>query len=115
MTFVYKVCSKKEWKDASEIGYFSGSEVDKKDGFIHLSTKSQIEVTVSKHFSGQKNLLIIQFEEDKLVNQLKWEISRNGQLFPHYYGNINTELRDKEFNLELGINGVHEFPKNFFS
>jgi uncharacterized protein (DUF952 family) len=54
MQYVYKVCSTKEWADATEVGFFLGSEVDINDGFIHLSTITQIEVTVSKHFAGQK-------------------------------------------------------------
>jgi uncharacterized protein (DUF952 family) len=115
MTYIYKVCSKKEWNDASEIGFYSGSEVDINDGFIHLSTINQIQVTVSKHFAGQEGLLIIQFDEKKIQNKLKWEASRGGDLFPHYYGNIKTKLEDKRFNLDLGINGVHKFPENFFS
>ena len=45
MTYIYKVCSKKEWNDASEVGFYSGSEVDINDGFIHLSTINQIQVT----------------------------------------------------------------------
>jgi len=36
MTYVYKVCSKKEWNDASEVGFYSGSKVDINDGFINL-------------------------------------------------------------------------------
>ena len=115
MTYVYKVCSKKEWSDATEIGLFSGSEIDKKDGFIHLSTINQIQVTVSKHFAGLEELLIIQFDAKKLKNKLKWESSRDRDLFPHYYGNIKTKLEDKRFDLDLGINGVHKFPENFFS
>jgi len=51
----------------------------------------------------------------KIQNKLKWEASRDGDLFPHYYGNIKTKLEDKRFNLDLGINGVHKFPENFFS
>ena len=66
MTYVYKVCSKKEWNDASEVGFYSGSKVDINDGFIHLSTINQIQVTVSKHFAGQEDLLIIQFDENKI-------------------------------------------------
>ena len=50
----------------------------------------------------------------KIQNKLKWEASRDGDLFPHYYGNIQTKLEEKRFNLDLGINGVHKFPENFF-
>ena len=59
--------------------------------------------------------IIIQFKVDKLKTKLKWEISRDNDLFPHYYGHIETDLAEKVFNLDLGPNGVHEFPKNFFS
>ena len=115
MSIVYKICSKSEWDKAVIEKIYTGSEVDNKDGFIHLSTKEQVKVTVLKHFSGQKNLLIIQFKVDKLKTKLKWEISRDNDLFPHYYGHIETDLAEKVFNLDLGPNGVHEFPKNFFS
>ena len=73
MIYIYKVCSKKEWNDASEVGFYSGSEVDINDGFIHLSTINQIQVTVSKHFAGQDGLLIIQFDEKK------YKINLNGK------------------------------------
>jgi len=115
MSLVYKVCSSNEWMDAVRIGFFSGSAVDSRDGFIHLSTKEQVKITVLKHFSGQKNLLMIQFKVAKLKAKLKWEISRDEELFPHFYGHIQTNLADKVFNLDLGPNGLHEFPKNFFS
>ena len=94
MRYVYKVCSIKEWREASEVGFYSGSEIDVSDGFIHLSTITQIEVTVSKHFAGQQNLVIIQFDLKKLENKIKWEPSRAGDLFPHYYGNIKTNIKN---------------------
>ena len=39
--------------------FYAGSEIDNKDGFIHLSTKEQLSETLEKHFRGKKNLLII--------------------------------------------------------
>jgi uncharacterized protein (DUF952 family) len=62
MTLVYKVCSVSEWEEANKINFFLGSAIDIKDGFIHLSTKDQLEVTVSKHFAGQTKLLLIGFD-----------------------------------------------------
>ena len=94
MIFVYKVCSIDEWKKASEKGIYEGSKEDLKDGFIHLSTKKQLKETVSKHFFGQERLLLIAFSIDNLKDKLKWEISRNGKSFPHYYGNIETKFLD---------------------
>ena len=82
---------------------------------VHLSTKEQLKETVVKHFKGQENLLIISFRVIKIDDKLKWEISRNEELFPHYYGNLETNKAEEIYNLNLNTNSVHEFPENFFS
>ena len=115
MNIVYKVCSKDEWDNAILNKFYGGSEIDNKDGFIHLSTKKQLNETVTKHFRGKKNLLVISFSTKKIQDNLKWEVSRNGDLFPHYYGNLETKFAEKTYNLYLNANGIHEFPENFFS
>ena len=115
MNIVYKVCSKDEWDQAILNQFYSGSDVDNKDGFIHLSTKKQLHETVTKHFRGNKNLIIISFSKKKIQDKLKWEVSRNGELFPHYYGNLETKFAKNTFNLYLNAYGIHEFPENFFS
>ena len=115
MSFVYKVCSKDEWCHANLNKFFTGSEIDNEDGSIHLSTKEQLSETVTKHFRGKKNLIIISFSTEKIKNNLKWEVSRNGDLFPHYYGNLETKLVEKIYNLHLTADGIHKFPENFFS
>ena len=61
MNLVYKVSSKDEWDQAILNQFYSGSDVDNKDRFIHLSTKKQLHETVTKHFRGNKNLIIISF------------------------------------------------------
>tara|TARA_B100001964_G_scaffold46771_1_gene52245 strand:+ start:233 stop:481 length:249 start_codon:yes stop_codon:yes gene_type:complete len=38
---VYKILTLDEWEDASKTG-FVVTELDKKDGFVHLSTSSQL-------------------------------------------------------------------------
>ena len=114
MSLAYKICSKNEWENAVTEKFYTGSEVDNKDGFIHLSTKEQLKETVIKHFKGQKNLLIICFRAAVIEDKLKWEISRNEELFPHYYGNLETNKAEEIYNLKLNTNGIHEFPENFF-
>ena len=115
MNLVYKVCSKDEWDQAIFNQSYSGSNVDNKDGFIHLSTKKQLIETVAKHFQGKNNLVIISFNIEKIQDNLKWEVSRNGGLFPHYYGNLETKFVEKIYNLHLTVDGIHKFPENFFS
>jgi uncharacterized protein (DUF952 family) len=85
---IFKIAEAAEWRDAAEKGYYSGSLDDVRDGFIHLSSKSQLRGTLEKHFRGKTGLLLIAFEEARLGPELKWEISRGGQLFPHLYGRL---------------------------
>ena len=92
--FVFKILEHKEWFNNEE--EYKGSLIDLKDGFIHLSSVNQIYLTCKKHFFGRENLIVIYFKIKDLENNLKWEKSRNNDLFPHYYGNLKKEL-----NLEI--------------
>jgi uncharacterized protein (DUF952 family) len=83
----YKVLTADEWV-AFKAGTFQGSPVDKADGFIHLSTASQLTETVDRHFSAQKGLVIAAIDLAALGDAVRWEPSRNGQLFPHVYGHL---------------------------
>jgi uncharacterized protein (DUF952 family) len=86
-TIAYKVLAADEWA-ALNAGTFQGAPIDKADGFIHLSTASQITETVDRHYSGQKGLVIAAIDLAALGDAVRWEPSRNGQLFPHVYGHL---------------------------
>ena len=115
MSFVYKVFSKDEWDHANLNKFYTGSEIDNEDGFIHFSTKEQLGEAVEKYFQGKKDLLIISFSTEKIQDNLKWEVSRNCGLFPHHYGNLETKFAEKIYNLHLNADGIHKFPENFFT
>lgn len=89
MNHVYKISPKIDWQTACAAGAYAGSADDLRDGFIHLSAAHQFEATLARHFAGQSNLVLIAFEESTLAG-LKWETSRDGQLFPHVYGMLPT-------------------------
>ena len=108
MRFLYKILTSAEWRDALGNGVFKGSAVDRRDGFIHLSAGHQLRQTAARHFAGQEALVLVGFAEGDLEN-LKWEPSRGGDLFPHVYGAIPTRLAASVCPLPLD-NGTHRFP-----
>ena len=108
MRILYKILSADQWDAAQATGLFTGSAVDIKDGFIHLSTAEQMRETAARHFTGQDGLVLVGFREEDLAN-LKWEPSRGGELFPHVYGVIETASAVSQDPLSLE-NGVHHFP-----
>ena len=89
---VLKILTSHAWEQARVAGFFRGSEIDIDDGFIHLSTGSQIGETAAKHFRGQRDLVVVAFRAEDLADKLKWEVSRGGDLFPHYYGALPAGL-----------------------
>jgi len=91
VALVYKILSQSEWAEAERDGVFRGSEVDRRDGFIHLSAAHQLEKTVSLWFADRDDLMLAAIEEGYLADALKWESSRGGALLPHYYGSVSIE------------------------
>ncbi len=81
---VYKICDKELWAEARKKGVFDGAEIDLSDGFIHLSTASQVASTLAKHFSGRENLVLAAIDAEA-VGELVYEQARDGDLFPHLY------------------------------
>ena len=83
---IYKICEQALWRAAESEGLFRGAPADTRDGFIHFSTAVQLAETAARHFAGISGLLLVAVDADALGAQLKWEVSRGGDLFPHLYG-----------------------------
>ena len=105
---VYKICSKEEWAEAEKLNFFLGSKVDRRDGYLHLSSGKQVYETAQLHFEGQENLILLEIKTDSL--NIKWEKSRNNAFFPHLYGILPTTEITRVFTLILDENNNHIFP-----
>ena len=86
MATIYKICTRSEWRSAGHDGRYRGSDLDRRDGFIHFSTAAQAGETAAKHFAGQADLMLVAVDAGALGPSLRWERSRGGDLFPHLYG-----------------------------
>jgi uncharacterized protein (DUF952 family) len=82
----YKILTADEMAALERDGSFAGAPVDVQDGYIHLSTAAQLQETIDKHFAGQSGLWLAAVDLEALGDAVKWEPSRGGQLFPHFYG-----------------------------
>ncbi|HEX7791196.1 MAG TPA: DUF952 domain-containing protein [Afipia sp.] len=111
MSTIYKVCSASAWREAERQGAYRGSADDRRDGFIHFSTASQLAATVAKHFAGQTGLFLIAVDAEVLGEMLKWEPSRGGELFPHLYGELDTGAVIEIRGLRTRSDGSHDIPE----
>ena len=107
---IYKVCDQDEWFEAKQKGRYGGAPVDLADGFIHFSTANQLAETLAKHFAGRDNLRLIAVRPEGLGPQLRWEVSRGGDLFPHLYEDL--DVRHVAWDAPLPLEGGrHVLPE----
>ena len=106
----YKVLTADEWA-ALKADAFQGAPIDRADGFIHLSTASQVTETVNRHFSGQKGLVIAAIDLATLGDGVRWEPSRQGQLFPHVYAPLMRKAVIAWCPLGRHANGTVRLPE----
>ena len=107
---IYHICRHIEWDAAQVTGYYKGSSQDVDDGFIHFSTAAQVRTSAAKHRSGQNGLVLISIDPSVLGGALKWESSRDNQLFPHLYGSVKVTDVVRADLIHLDDNGDHIFP-----
>jgi uncharacterized repeat protein (TIGR04076 family) len=108
-TLAYKVLTAEQFM-ALEADRFEGAPIDITDGYIHLSSASQVTETVARHFAGQVGLIIAAIDLRALGGQVRWEISRNGQRFPHLYGRLAKAVVLAHGPVEWGSDGVVRLP-----
>lgn len=107
---IYKIFRGAEWAAFEEQGETEGAPVDLTDGFIHFSAADQVRETAAKHFAGESDLVLVAVEADDLGEDLKWEPSRGGALFPHLYRKLRLEDVSWHRPLPRGADGAHFLP-----
>jgi len=81
----YKIVDAAEWRAAVAEGRYDGAPIDLADGYIHMSAEAQLAETALRHFAGRGDLLLLSVDLTRLGEDLVWEPSRGGALFPHLY------------------------------
>ena len=106
---VYKIVATEEWAEAEAAGAFTGAAIDRADGFIHFSTAEQAPETAAKWFAGRGDLTLAAIDAEALGDDLRWEPSRGGALFPHLYAPLPMSAVVWSRPLPLGSDGGHVF------
>src|SRR5881227_2449985 len=109
MSLIYKIVPEALWRAAEARAEFDGAPVDVADGYIHFSTAAQVRDTAAKHFAGERDLLLLTVEAERLGEALRFERSRGGDLFPHLYGKLQVANVMRVDKLPLHADGGHDF------
>lgn len=107
---IYKITTSDLWATAQQSGIVPRAPIDDADGFMHLSSASQLAETLSLHFKGQSELFVLQVRVDGLGDKLVWETSRGGALFPHLFAPLNLSQVTAFAQTSVGPEGQTDLP-----
>ena len=110
--FIYKICTKSEWEIAKDKKQYMGTKKDLADGFIHFSGEEQVEGTLKKFYTNQKDLILLKVDTLNL-DHLIWEQASDGSMFPHLYSALDLSNVIDEFEVSLKDDGSYDLPANF--
>jgi uncharacterized protein (DUF952 family) len=106
---IYKVLTSGQY-DSAKAGGLVEAPVDVADGYVHFSTATQLQGTLTKWFKGQTGCALLAFDAEDFGAQLKWEKARDGDLFPHVYGRVFAKQARSVWNLDMGPDGAPLAP-----
>ena len=97
---VYKVLTLEEWEEASKIGQIV-TALDQQDGFVHLSSASQLNMTLSLYFLKEEKVILLQINEGDIIEGLTYEYAdKRGGEFAHFYGELSTDKISQSWHLD---------------
>lgn len=97
-------------QDQAAVGFYS-PETFAIEGFIHCSTRGQVVKVADVRFRGQTGLVLLCVDTDKVTAEIRYENLEGGQeLFPHIYGELNTDAVMQVAEFEPGVDGYFALP-----
>lgn len=79
-----------EWDAAQARGTHEPDSL-RTEGFVHCSTPAQIAGVARRFFRGQRGLVLLEIDPDRLGAEVRFENTEGGEeLFPHVYGVIEV-------------------------
>lgn len=114
---ILHITTNNEWEKARHESEYTATSL-KSDGFIHCSTLKQTVDTANIFFKGQKGLVLLCIDENKLKSECRYEDPCGGgkhdpnvgSLFPHIYGPINISAVIKVIDFPPNDDGFFELP-----
>lgn len=110
MAYIYHLIRPSDWEKTLQKDAYKPASL-KDEGFIHFSNKEQVLESAKLHFPDVDQLVLLAVHEKRVKNQLKWEASRKGELFPHLYSKLRLEWIDTTFLLSRNAEGKWEWEE----
>jgi uncharacterized protein (DUF952 family) len=120
MAIIFHITSRDAWAGFDERlkgdpGFYS-SEQFPIDGFIHCSTRDQVLRVADTRFRGRNDLVLLCIDTTAVGAAIRYENLEGGnEMFPHIYGELNTDAVVQVAEFRPGVEGYFELPALFAS
>jgi len=109
---IYHITSRTAWEAAQAASEYSPDSL-KTEGFIHASTGEQVADTANRFYHGQKGLVLLQIDTDRLIPRVRFDpVVESGKekQFPHIYGALNPDAVIQVITFEPDERGSFSLP-----
>lgn len=104
-----------KWEQASQNGRYESDSLHTQ-GFIHCSKPEQVISVANSHFRGQKDLVLLCIDADKVASEIRYENCEGGsELFPHIYGPLNLDAVTSVCEFRTLSDGTFALPKKLLN
>ncbi len=100
MATIFHITTREDWNRAQAEGVYRAESLAT-EGFIHCSTREQVVRTANRFFRAQTGLVLLSIDTDGVAPEIRYENSEgDGELFPHIYGELNTDAVEQVLGFE---------------
>lgn len=108
--FIYKIVTATHWLASQDLDHIPPMPVDIGDGYMHFSTANQLSKTLELYFSGETGVVILAIRTLQVDENLKWEPSRGGDLFPHLFAPLEKSAIAWHKIVDVNASGQCDLP-----
>ena len=87
---IYHIVLPEIWANFKDKKFYYATSLQT-EGFIHCSFAEQIAPVLERYYKTAEKVIILHLDTDKLTSKLVDEPSTNNEIYPHIYGQINSD------------------------
>lgn len=103
------ICLREAWEAACRVGEYRAESLET-EGFIHCSTLEQVVGSANRYYFGRQDLLMLVIDPARLDSEIRFEVARNGQLYPHLYGPLPVAAVERVIEFPSQEDGSFRLP-----
>jgi len=106
---IMHITRRDDWERAKSARLYRGDTLDS-EGFIHCSTENQVLTVANTSFRGQRDLVLLCIDPERVAADIRFEGSPDDEPFPHIYGPLNLDAIVNVLEFTPGKDGTFQLP-----